>query len=65
MYKDIWNPTIGEKLGCEREKSNTQDPYAVTVMRRRTTVGHVPRKILSPAPLLEAGASLKSWNNEV
>ena len=31
---------------CARETNNTQDPYAVVVMRSSTIVGHVPRKIL-------------------
>lgn len=45
VYKSIWNPTIGEKLVCERERGNPQDPYAVAVKRRQTTIDHVPRKI--------------------
>ena len=28
-----------------RASGNKKDPYAVAVMRRRTIVGHVPRKI--------------------
>ncbi len=61
IYKDIWDPVVGEKLDCCRECGNVQDRYAVAVVRtlvdpklkrRRhktenavTTVGHLPRKI--------------------
>ena len=44
-YGAIWTPAVGEHLSCERETANTEDPYAVAVMRRSTVVGHVPRKM--------------------
>ena len=45
VYKDIWNPTVGETLNCECEARNAQDPYAVCLRKDDNTVGHVPRVI--------------------
>ena len=56
VYRDIWNPSVGDKLECRREPTNVQDRYAVAVAYKRltdvddnlnddTTVGHLPRKI--------------------
>ena len=45
VYKDIWDPVVGETLNCEREDRNPQDPYAVSVKKVGTTVGHVPRVV--------------------
>ena len=33
VYKDIWNPEIGEVFICEQEFGNLHDPYAVSVVR--------------------------------
>ena len=44
-YKCIWNSTTGEELNYMRERTNTEDPYAVVVIRRRAVVGHVPQKM--------------------
>ena len=32
VYKDIWNPEIGEVFICEQEFGNLHDPYAVSVV---------------------------------
>ena len=45
VYKDIWNPTVGETLNCEREARHPQDPYAISLRKDDTTVGHVPHII--------------------
>ena len=50
-YGVIWTPTVGEHLSCEREMANTEDPYAVAVMRRSTVVGHVPRRMSAACAL--------------
>ena len=34
IYKTIWSPSPGEELDCRREPTNTEDPYAVAVVRR-------------------------------
>ena len=35
---------IGEELLCQRDEENRHDPYAVTVLKSATVVGHLPRK---------------------
>ena len=45
VYKDIWNAALGEELQCQRERGNSSDLYAVAVLKDRTIVGHLPRKI--------------------
>ena len=45
IYKEIWAASIGEVLLCARETANVHDPYAVAVIRRSITVGHVPRAL--------------------
>ena len=49
IYKEIWEPTIGEKVKCIREWNNIVDRYAVAVAkentRLQTVLGHLPRKI--------------------
>jgi len=40
IYKAIWTPEIGETLWCEQKRSNHEDPYAVSVMKDDTIVGH-------------------------
>ena len=45
VYKDIWAASVGEYLPCRRETTNLADRFAVAVMKGRTVVGHIPRKI--------------------
>ena len=45
VYKDVWTPVVGEELMCQRELGNPRDPFAVSVLKESTIVGHVPRKI--------------------
>ena len=45
VYKDIWNAALGEELQCQRERGNSSDLYAVAVLKDRTIVGHLPRKM--------------------
>ena len=47
VYKDIWDPSIGEELVCARDPTNPRDPFAVAVVKFHQTVGHVPLKISS------------------
>ena len=46
VYKDIWEPSIGEELVCSPQMNNPHDCYAVAVCKSGTIVGHVP-KIMS------------------
>ena len=32
VYKDIWKPSIGDKLACEREFDNCADKFAIKVV---------------------------------
>ena len=32
VYKDTWNPEIGEMLICKQEFRSLHDPYTVSVM---------------------------------
>ena len=45
VYKDIWTAVVNEELICRMKPFNTADPFAVTVVKYGTAVGHVPRKI--------------------
>ena len=38
-------PFIGERIGCARERSYREDPFAVAMKRVTETVVHVPRTI--------------------
>jgi len=41
VYKDIWKPTIGDKLACEREFDNCFDKFAIKVVNNGETMGHL------------------------
>ena len=45
VYKDVWNPSVGETVNCECEGRNPEDPYAVALRKDGIIVGHVPRTI--------------------
>ena len=45
IYKEVWTPFIEERLGCARERSNREDPFAVAMKRSTETGGHVQRTI--------------------
>ena len=38
-------------MNCVRERTNTEDPHAVAVIRRSAVVGHVPRKMSAACAL--------------
>ena len=42
--QDIWKPSIGDNLACEREFDNCFDKFAIKVVNNGETVGHLPRK---------------------
>ena len=44
VYKTIWTPEIAEILHCEQETGNTEDSYAVSIVKGDTIVGHVPHE---------------------
>ena len=45
VYKDTWEAEEDEILACIEDQRNRHDPYAVAVMKSKTVVGHLPRKI--------------------
>ena len=51
MFKEIWTAVVDEELFGRREPFNTADPFAVEVVKNSTTIGHVPRGILSVCSL--------------
>ena len=51
IYKEIWNPFLGEELQCKMEHGNVHDIYAVAVTRNDIVVGHLPRNISTPCHL--------------
>ena len=49
MYKDIWEPSVGEKLIALRDSSNHFHKLAVKVLNGEEIVGHLPCKYASIA----------------
>ena len=45
MCIKILEVTIGENLPCQRELNNKHNPFAVSVPRNETNVGHAPRTV--------------------
>ena len=58
-YQAIWESINGEQLYCCGENSNTSDLYAISVMKGREVVGHVPRKSRMCAVFLRNGETIK------
>ena len=60
IYKDVWTPSVGETVNCEREGRNLEDPYTVALQNNGTiTVGHIPRTILCVCTLfLRCGGAI-------
>ena len=44
VYKDVWEPSVAEKLVAQREFDNRFNKFAVKVLNGEETVGHLPRK---------------------
>lgn len=52
VYRDVWNPRIGQKLHIEQDNANVHDPFAMAIKATQRgkliyweTVGHIPREI--------------------
>ena len=45
VYKDIWTPTLGEKLSMAMKPENHHDICAVKDLKENKVVGHVSRDI--------------------
>ena len=53
VYREIWNPRIGDKLEIEQDYGNVEDSFAIAIkakprsrIRFWETVGHIPREIV-------------------
>ena len=44
-YQHIWDGAVGETLQCHRKDGNVHNPYAVSVKKGSTIVGHAPKKL--------------------
>ena len=44
IYKEIWEPSVGDKFVALRELHNQFDKYAIKVLNGEETVGHLPRE---------------------
>jgi len=42
IYKEIWEPNVGDKFLALRELHNQFDKYAIKVLNGEETVGHLP-----------------------
>ena len=47
VYKDVWKPTIGEKLQADQELVNEADKFAVKVVKNNEIVGNLPSQVLA------------------
>ena len=47
IYKNVWEPTIGEMLSCERDNGNSHNTFAVAIKNSSKVVGHIPRFLSS------------------
>lgn len=48
VFKDVWNPRLGEILLVKREAGNHHDRHTVALLKAdKTPVGHVPREFFS------------------
>ena len=55
VYRGVWVPHLGQRLGVERKHGNVKDRFAVAVTKHRgrghedsdakTIVGHLPREL--------------------
>ena len=41
--------TVREKLSCQRKRANSEDSFAVVVMKGKLIIGHLPTKIFTVA----------------
>ena len=39
-HKDLWNPSLGGQLHCQRKRSNDKDRCAIAVVDDGVVVGH-------------------------
>ena len=47
VYKSTWVSVLDEVLMCQRERGNSRDRYAVSILKNQAVKGHLPLKISS------------------
>ena len=47
LYKDIWTPTLEEKIAANKEKNNPHSNFAVAEVRDNQLASHVPKDIFN------------------
>ena len=57
VYKNKWDPVVGEVLAYKRESTNAQDKYAVAAQKNGTIVGQLPGQ--TPLRVWKSVAGLK------
>ena len=45
VYREIWNPVLGEELTTQREHGNPEDAFAVKIKKGDETVGHIGKEL--------------------
>lgn len=45
IYRSVWTFELGERLPTCEKYRNSEDRYAVSVMKSLTVVGHIPREL--------------------
>ena len=51
IYQEIWEASCGQTFPCLREEGNPFDPFAVSVVRAGSIIGHVPKNISAACSL--------------
>ena len=44
VFKDRWDPQIGEILRVDHERNNSEDKNAIAIYKQKQIVGHAPRE---------------------
>ena len=50
VYKDVWKPTIGEKLQADQELGNEANKFAVKVVKNNEIAGNLIREYSRTLP---------------
>ena len=45
VYKNVWTPSVGERLQLRRQDDSDYDNHAVSIVKAETIVSHVPREM--------------------
>ena len=45
VYKNVWTPSIGERLQLHQQDDNDCDDHAMSIVKAETIVSHIPREM--------------------